>query len=108
MTPDACRPVEVTVDGQRETIRVHGAGAPSEQAVSALGQLVEAVRARPIPPPTVRQAMLAVLKAHFPEGDRCRCGSASGTNATLWSAHVLNRLAELGLTRPLDETAVTT
>lgn len=24
MTPDACRPVEVTVDGQRETVHLHG------------------------------------------------------------------------------------
>lgn len=43
MTRDECRPVEVVVDGQPETIRVHGGAEPSAEAAAALGVLVAAV-----------------------------------------------------------------
>jgi hypothetical protein len=102
VTSDACRPVTVTVDGQPETIRVHGGAAPSEQVAVALGQIIEAVRAEYAQ--TVRQAALGVLKAHWPEGGSCRCGHGAA-NATLWSVHVVAALAEAGVSRPLDETA---
>jgi hypothetical protein len=100
--PDECRAVEVTVDGQPETIRLHGGEAPSEAAVEALGALVAAVRNRmasePVP---VRRRALEVMREHWPESGKCRCGS-SAPNATVWSVHMLNRLAEAGVTVPLD------
>jgi hypothetical protein len=103
VTPDACRPVEVTVDGQRETIRVHGGQAPSEQAVTALGQIVEAVRARTAAEPvTVRERALEVLREHFPAGDHCGCG-AFGVDRQLWSWHLWRELGRAGvLATPSD------
>jgi hypothetical protein len=107
--PDACRPVVVTVDGQPETVRVHGATEPSAAAVEALGELVAAVRDRMATESvSVRRRALDVLRGHWPESGRCRCGSAAGLNATLWSVHVLRLLAEAGVTVPLDDAAVTT
>lgn len=47
MTPDSCRPVEVTVDGQAETIRVHGVPESwTEQDREAMGALIAAARAK--------------------------------------------------------------
>lgn len=46
MTPDSCRPVEVTVDGQAETIRVYGARPMDDRDREAMGELVAAVRAK--------------------------------------------------------------
>lgn len=46
MTADECRPVEITVDDQRETIRVHGAVPMDDEARAAMGEIVAAARAR--------------------------------------------------------------
>lgn len=102
MTPDSCRPVEITVNGQPETIRVHGGAPMGPEGAEAMGALVAAVRDRlatePVP---VRRAALAVMREHWPADGRCRCGS-SALNATLWSVHVLNALAAAGVLLPLD------
>jgi hypothetical protein len=42
--PDQCRPVEVTVDGHPETVRVHGPQPPSPGERAALEDLVTAAR----------------------------------------------------------------
>jgi uncharacterized protein (DUF433 family) len=41
---DTCRPVQVTVDGQEEIVRVHGAEPMDEQDRAALAELVAATR----------------------------------------------------------------
>lgn len=46
MTPDSCRPVEVTAGGQTETIRVHGSKPMDDRDREAMGALVEAARAK--------------------------------------------------------------
>jgi hypothetical protein len=100
--PDVCRPVEVTVDGQPETIRLHGGEAPGAADVEELGATVAAVRKwMATEPGSPRRRALSVLREHWPEGGKCRCGS-SAYNATLWSVHVLRALAEAGVTVPLD------
>lgn len=107
MTPDACRPVDVTVDGQPETIRVHGGAEPSPEAAEALGDLVAAARRLMAETPeTVRERALGVLAAHWPTGGYCRCGSVLGTNAALWSVHMLRVLNVAGVVLPLDAPAV--
>jgi hypothetical protein len=94
------------VDGQPETVHVHGGGEPSPAAVEALGELVAAARDRMATESvTVGRRALAVIREHWPEAGKCRCGRSAYT-ATLWSAHVLRALAEAGVMVPLDETAV--
>lgn len=44
MTGDRCRPVTCTVDGQEETVLVHGCGEFTEEGRAALGELVAATK----------------------------------------------------------------
>ena len=103
MSPDECRPVDITVNGQPETIRVHGGAPMGPEGAEAMGALVAAVRDRlatePVP---VRRAALAVMREHWPERHRCACGRSALT-ATQWSVHVLNALAAAGVLLPLDQ-----
>ena len=94
---DECRPVEIEVDGQPETIRVHGAKEPSAEDIRMLAVLVDAARAQMAAEgETVRQRTLAVLKDHWPERHRCACGRWAH-NATLWSVHVAQALSDAGV-----------
>jgi hypothetical protein len=103
MSPDECRPVDVTVDGQTETIRVHGGAPMGPDAATAMSVLVQAVRDRVATAGvSMRQAALQVMREHWPAGGQCRCGK-SAVNATLWSVHMLQALAEAGVLLPLDQ-----
>lgn len=104
VSPDECRPVEVTVDGQPETIRVHGGKEPTQAAVNALSELVRAARDRMAEEgSTVRRTALAVLREHMPVQGRCACGALSARNPTLWSTHAVRALAAAGVLLPLDQ-----
>lgn len=96
---DECRPVDVEVDGETETIRVHGGTAPNAEDIRALAELVQAARARLATLQTVRQRAHSVLREHWPVNGRCTCG-ASAYNATLWSVHVGRALEEAGVLLP--------
>lgn len=103
MSPDECRPVEVTVDGQTETVRVHGGAPMGPHAAAAMSVLVQAVRDRlATAGVSIRQAALQVMREHWPADGRCRCGW-SAENATLWSVHMLQALDEAGVLLPLDQ-----
>jgi hypothetical protein len=95
--------VEVTVDGRTETIRVHGGAPMGPDAAAAMSALVQAVRDRiATAGVSIRQAALQVMREHWPAEGRCRCGK-SAVNAMLWSVHMLQALAEVGVLLPLDQ-----
>ena len=103
MSPDECRPVEITVADQPETIRVHGGEPMSQEGAQAMGVLVAGVRDRlATEPVSVRRAALAVMREHWPERHRCACGRWALT-ATQWSVHVVIALAAAGVLLPLEQ-----
>lgn len=102
MVSDECRPVEIDVDGRKQTIRVHGGEPMSPQATEAMSELVAAARAKMAAEYTVKQRALAVLNDHrqaYPAG--CQCGAISINS--LWPVHVLRMLDRAGVLRPMNE-----
>jgi hypothetical protein len=100
---DQCRPVQIEIDGQPQTIRVRGGRPPTTAEVEAIRQITQAARELFAAYETVRQRTLAVLREHWlAEDGRCRCGR-SRYNATLWSVHVAQALDNAGVLLPPDE-----
>lgn len=92
------------MDGETETIRMHGGKEPTAEDRAAMSCLVSVVRERvEVEGESVRHRTLTVLRAHWPSDGTCRCGRESGGWATLWAAHMAKMLAEAGVLLPLDQ-----
>lgn len=92
------------MDGQTETIRVHGGKEPTDEDRAAMSCLVDAARAKMTAEgESVRHRTLTVLRAHWPSDGTCRCGRQSGGWATLGAAHMAKMLDEAGVLLPLDQ-----
>lgn len=101
--PDHCHPVTVAVDGQPETIRVHGGEPPSEQARAAIEQVVAAARRLLANDPycgVIQELGIARLRAcaALPDGetkDRLRAAVRSAVDTLVGASDAIGILAEL-------------